>query len=397
MKAKSSLSFWWVVIAAATMITITMGLRYSFGLYMPAFSDINNSGREVFSLAIALQNLMWGMLSPMFGGLADRYGCGRVAIYGALIYVAGLLLMYFSSPLGLFSGQFLVGIGMAGASFSVVLGAIGKSVPLEKRSLALGIATAGGSFGQFALVPLSSVLAIQLGWALAFAIMAAIALVVLLPAAGLMKSFDVPNTEKTQHRPFKDVLGEAFRNYDYVLLTLGFFVCGLQVVFISTHLPGYLADYDLPPSIASQSLALIGLFNIFGTIACGWLGGRYSKKNSLTILYVLRSLTFLVFIMAPPTPTTTLIFSAVLGLLWLGTVPLTSGLVGHFFGPAYMSMLYGFVFLSHQAGSFMGAWLGGFLYDLSGNYDVMWWLIIAMGLVAAMLHYPIREDRYATA
>ena len=390
-----ALSLWWVVAAATTLISVTMGIRYTFGLYMPSFIEVSGSGREMFSLAIATQNLMWGMLSPMFGGLADRYGCGRVAIYGVFIYLAGLLLMFFATPLGLFSGQFLIGVGMAGASFSVALGAIGKSAPKEKRSLSLGIAAAGGSFGQFALVPIGDVLAVQFGWALAFAIMAGIAAAVLIPATQVLKKFDVPDHHKGPSVPFRKVLHEAFTNPDYMLLLIGFFVCGFQVVFVSTHLPGYLTDFGLSSSIASWSLSLIGLFNIFGTLACGWLGDHYSKKNTLTGLYLLRSLAFLIFILAPPNPVTTIIFSAVLGLLWLGTVPLTSGLVAHFFGPTYMAMLYGVVFFSHQAGSFMGAWLGGLIYDYTDSYDLMWWLTIALGVLAAILHYPIRESKYA--
>ncbi|MBE8182783.1 MAG: MFS transporter [Candidatus Portiera sp.] len=387
-------SYWWVVIAAAILVSVTMGTRQAFGLYMPSFSEINGTGREFFGLAIALQNLLWGVASPIAGGLADKYGCGRVAIWGSLVYGLGLLAMSASIPLGLFGGQFLIGLGLAGGGFSVALGAIGKNVPAEKRTFALGVGSAGGSFGQFALVPISDVLAIQLGWAAAFACLAGMAVALMLPSSFVLKNYDVRLATKSLDRKLKDVLSEAFRNADYVLLTLGFFVCGLQVAFVATHLPGYLADHNISSTVASWALSLIGLFNIFGTLICGWLGTRYSKKNCLSILYVLRSAVIIVFISAPPTPISTLVFSACLGLVWLGTVPLTSGLVAHFFGPVYMSMLYGFVFLSHQMGSFMGAWMGGFLYDANANYLMMWYITVIMGLVAAVLHLPIKEKNY---
>lgn len=388
-------SYWWVVIAAAILVSVTMGTRQAFGLYMPSFNEINGTGREFFGLAIAMQNLLWGVASPMAGALADKYGCGRVAIIGSLAYGLGLLAMSVSIPLGLFGGQFLIGLGLAGGGFSVALGAIGKNVPAEKRTFALGIGSAGGSFGQFALVPISDILAVQLGWAAAFACLAGIAVALMLPSSFVLKNYDVQLTAKSLDRKLKDVLSEALGKADYILLTIGFFVCGFQVVFVATHLPGYLADHNISSTIASWSLSLIGLFNIFGTLICGWLGTRYSKKNCLGILYVLRSIVIIIFIMAPPTPISTLVFSSALGLLWLGTVPLTSGLVAHFFGPAYMSMLYGFVFLSHQIGSFMGAWLGGFLYDVTSDYALMWYLTAISGFVAAGLHLPIKEHNYA--
>lgn len=391
--------YWTLIIAASLLIGLTMGLRQAFGLYMPSFTEINSGGRELFGLAIALQNLLWGLFSPVFGGLADRYGCGKVAIYGSFIYSLGLLAMFFSTPLGLFSGQFLIGIGLAGAGFSVALGAIGKNTPPHKRSLALGIGSAGGSFGQFALVPISQNIAEQLGWSLSFAVLAGITIALMIPASYLMKQHDVLiETSKTQNRArFKDIVGEALNNRDYILLTLGFLVCGLQVVFVAVHLPSYIADYGLSQEIGAWSLSLIGLFNIIGSLAWGWVGGKYSKKDSLSVLYIMRSLVMIIYIMSPPTVLSTLLFSATLGLLWLGTVPLTSGLVAHIFGAGYMSMLYGFVFFSHQIGSFLGAWLGGFFYDLNNNYNYMWWIAIIMGFVAAALHFPIRENMYSQA
>ena len=398
-KSPLSNSYWIIIIAASLLISLTMGLRQTFGLYMPSFTEINSGGREFFGFAIAVQNLFWGLCSPLFGGIADRYGCGRVAIWGSIIYSLGLLIMFLATPFGLFSGQILVGIGLAGAGFSVSLGAIGKSVPLHKRSMALGIGSAGGSFGQFALVPISQGLAAQFGWSLTFAILAGIAAATMLPAAFAIKQRDIITApSSTKNKPsLKKVLVTALTNYNYILLTGGFLVCGLQVVFIATHLPGYLADYNITSHIAAWCLSLIGLFNIAGTLFCGWVGGRYSKKNSLTILYILRSIVMIVFILSPPTVFSALVFSSALGFLWLGTVPLTSGLVAHFFGTAYMSMLYGFVFFSHQIGSFLGAWLGGFFYDLTGSYDYMWWLAIIMGFVAAALHFPIKESRYSNS
>ena len=386
-----------IIAAGAFFICITMGVRQSFGLFMLPYTGDLGIGRDSFALAIALQNIIWGFASPMFGALADRRGPVVAAALGGLLYTLGMLIMASAGSgwaLGL--AQMFVGGGMAGAGFSVVLGAVGKVATPEKRSISLAIVTAAGSFGQFALVPLAQLGIDGLGFRGGAVMLAAVAALLMLAAPLLRLPKDAPTSRRGDSN--REVLKIAFASRSYVLLFLGFFVCGFQVVFVSTHLPAYVDDAGLPASAAATALALIGLFNIIGTLACGWAGDRMPKKDALAIFYVLRSLVIVGFLLAPITPFSVALFGAGIGFLWLGTVPLTSGLVAVFFGARHMSMLYGFVFLSHQAGSFLGAWLGGVLYEATGSYDVVWYISIALGLVAAALHYPIKErsdDRYA--
>ena len=385
------------LVGGGALISLTMGLRQSFGLFLPNISESFQGGREVFSMALALQNLFWGLFSPIFGGIADRWGPARVAAVGALVYAGGLLYLSFSTQAAdLIFAQILIGFGLAGAGFSVVLGAVARAANDENRSMALAITTAAGSFGQFAMVPIADYFLQSLGWESAALVLAATALLMLPFALGIRGDGGRQNQESGIKRSgsFPSYLRKTLTHVDFVLLGLGFFVCGLQVVFIATHLPSYLRDSGIGPSVASLSLALIGLFNIFGTLACGWLGQRYAKKTVLTYLYLLRSLVIFAFISLPLSDLSALVFGAAIGLLWLGTVPLTSGLIGVFFGTTYMSMLYGVAFFSHQVGSFLGAWLGGRLYDFTGNYDLMWWIVILFGVVAALFHWPIRE-RYS--
>lgn len=368
---------------------MTLGARQSFGLFMqPVGSELEIS-RDVFSFAIALQNLVWGLLSPVFGGLADRVGAAKVAFAGALLYMAGMVVMAYGDGGATISlGQGLIGTGTAGAGFSVALGAVGKATRPEHRSMALGIATAMGSFGQFAMIPIAGELIAGYGWRGALLFMTG-ALALMLPAAALLRSG--PGELAPRGEPQRAVARAALGNRSYMLLTAGFFVCGFQIVFIATHLPAFLADSGQEPWVAAAALSLVGLCNIVGTLFCGWVGGRRSKKDSLSALYFLRSVVILAFVMLPISPATALAFGALIGLLWLGTVPLTSGLVAVFFGARHMSMLYGIVFLSHQAGSATGAWLSGYLYEVTGDYSAAWWLAIALGLAAAAVHYPIRE------
>ena len=396
----SSLRQRWLVImlAGATLVSATLGIRQVFGLFLQPISMELGAGFQLFSLAIAIQNLVWGLSSPVFGAAADRYGPWRVAAMGALLYGGGLFLMAsFVTDAGIFIGQILIGLGLGSAGISIAIGAVARAAPPEKRSLAMGLVTSFGSFGQFALVPVTQILMVQGGWQFALLMLSVIMASMVAVAMGL-------RTPAGSARPIEGpiltigaTLQQAISSRDYILLTVGFFVCGLQLVFITTHLPTYLHDAGLSPDISSWALALIGLFNIIGAFVCGWLGGVVSKKKSLATVYLLRGITIAAFILIPPTPVTALLFGACMGLLWLGTIPLTSGLIVVFFGPRYLSMLYGLVFLSHQIGSFVGAWLGGIWYDWFGNYEAMWWLNAAAGLFAFAVNWAIREPRAEAA
>ena len=396
----SSLRQRWLVImlAGATLVSATLGIRQVFGLFLQPISMELGAGFQLFSLAIAIQNLVWGLSSPVFGAAADRYGPWRIAAMGALLYGGGLFLMAsFVTDAGIFIGQILIGLGLGSAGISIAIGAVARAAPPEKRSLAMGLVTSFGSFGQFALVPVTQILMVQGGWQFALLMLSVIMASMVAVAMGL-------RTPAGSARPIEGpiltigaTLQQAVSSRDYILLTVGFFVCGLQLVFITTHLPTYLHDAGLSPDISSWALALIGLFNIIGAFVCGWLGGVVSKKKSLATVYLLRGITIAAFILIPPTPVTALLFGACMGLLWLGTIPLTSGLIVVFFGPRYLSMLYGLVFLSHQIGSFVGAWLGGIWYDWFGNYEAMWWLNAAAGLFAFAVNWAIREPRAEAA
>lgn len=386
--------------SGALILTLAMGIRQTFGLFLGPVCLALDVGREQFGLAMAVQNILWGAAQPFAGAVADRYGALRVLLAGTLAYAGGLVLMAFAGTLGQFQtgAGLLVGLGLSCVSFAVVLGAIGRAVAPERRSAALGIASAGGSFGQFAMAPIGQALIAALGWSQAFLMMAGIALAMAPLAVILVRgsAAGAQGTQSQQPLPGADglrtALREAGRHPGFWYLNAGFFVCGFQVVFIAVHLPAYLADLGLTPDVAALALALIGFFNIIGTWGCGMLGGHYSKKRLLAGLYAVRALTIAVFLAAPKTKTTVLVFAAVIGLLWLGTVPLTSGLVGQIFGVRYLSTLFGLVFFSHQVGSFLGVWLGGVVYDGTGSYDAIWVASIALGLAAAALHLPIREQ-----
>lgn len=396
----SSLRQRWLVImlAGATLVSATLGIRQVFGLFLQPISMELGAGFQLFSLAIAIQNLVWGLSSPVFGAAADRYGPWRVAAMGALLYGGGLFLMAsFVTDAGIFIGQILIGLGLGSAGISIAIGAVARAAPPEKRSLAMGLVTSFGSFGQFALVPVTQILMVQGGWQFALLMLSVIMASMVAVAMGLRTTAGSARPIEGPILTIGATLQQAVSSRDYILLTVGFFVCGLQLVFITTHLPTYLHDAGLSPDISSWALALIGLFNIIGAFVCGWLGGVVSKKKSLATVYLLRGITIAAFILIPPTPVTALLFGACMGLLWLGTIPLTSGLIVVFFGPRYLSMLYGLVFLSHQIGSFVGAWLGGIWYDWFGNYEAMWWLNAAAGLFAFAVNWAIREPRAETA
>ncbi len=383
-----------VIGAGCFLALLSFGIRSSFGLFLAPMSADLGWGREVFAVAIAIQNLLWGLSQPVAGGLADRYGSGRVLTIGALIYAAGLFMMANASTPGMLtlSAGVLVGIGVAGASFAIVLAAFTRLVSEEKRSLALGIGTAAGSAGQFFVVPLGQAFLSAYGWSMALTIFGCIALIMVPCAAAL--------TGRThggahQYQSVGAALKEAFAHPSYNLLTLGFFVCGFHVAFIQTHLPAYITDMGLDAGLAAWALAIVGGANIVGALTSGMLGGRFSKKYLLSALYFARAIVIALFIALPISSYSVLAFSAAIGLLWLSTVPLTSGLVAQFFGTQHMAMLFGIVFFSHQVGAFLGVWLGGYFFDITGSYDLVWWAGVALGLLAAAVHWPIREEGVA--
>ena len=383
-----------VLISSGIIISIGMGVRQSFGIFLQPVSDVLGEGRTLFSLAIALQNLAWGLAAPIFGAMADKYGPARVCMAGGLFYMTGLLLMAsFMSPTTLIVGQLLVGMALASAGMSVALGAVAKVAPKEKTGIALGLVTAIGSFGQFMMLPFSQALLSNFGWQIAYIVLAGCVAVVTIFSLGLRvpKGQRASTADLANATNAKQALSTAFKDRNYLLLTTGFFVCGLHVAFIATHLPTYITDIGLTPTTGSWALALVGLFNIVGSFTAGFLGGKYSKKNLLTCIYVLRSVVIALFVFMPPSTPMALFFGSAIGLLWLGTIPLTSGLVVVFFGAKHVTMLYGMVFLSHQIGSFFGSWYAGYVYDVSGSYQAMWSIAIAAGLFAGAINFSIRN------
>ena len=381
-----------VIIGGSVLLLISFGIRHSFGLYLLPISNHLNTGRELFGFAAALQVLMIGVGSPLFGALSDKYGSGKASLLGIILVILGLAWMAnVQSPLAIIGSQTLFGLGAAGCGTAVVLGAVGRSVKTENRTLALGVVMAAGSFGQFVMVPSIGYLIELFGWSQSLIYLCFIAAIMLIFSFALNFSAKSESSKEGTNQSLKEALKEAFQSRSYNLLTLGFFVCGFQVTFVAVHLPAFIKDASLPFWVGGWALALIGLFNVIGTIYFGYLGDRLSKKNLLTLVYTLRGLLFLVFIFLPKTELSVLIFACVLGILWLSTVPLTSGIITVVFGPYYMSMLYGIAFLSHQVGSFLGAWLGGKFFDYFGSYDAMWWICVVLGFVAAAMHIPIIE------
>ena len=384
----------WVLLGASLILALSLGIRHGFGLFLPPMSTEFGWGREVFAFAIALQNLIWGLTQPFTGALADRFGAQRTVIVGGIIYALGLVCMGLAdSPWTLsLSAGLLIGIGLSGTSFSVILGVVGRAVPAEQRSLAMGIAGAAGSLGQFAMLPGTLGLISWLGWSVALlALGLLVALIV--PLAAMIK--DSPSPVLAHEQSLGEALREACAHSGFWLLALGFFVCGFQVVFIGVHLPAYLVDQHLPALVGTTVLALIGLFNVFGTYTAGWLGGRMSKPRLLTGLYLARAVVIAAFILTPLSTWSAYAFGIAMGLLWLATVPLTNGTVATLFGVRNLSMLGGIVFLFHQIGAFLGGWLGGYLYDRTGSYDLVWQIAILLSLLAAALNWPVREQPVA--
>ena len=387
------LSLTQVLICGAAIVTLSMGIRHGFGLWLAPVTQAHGWTRETFSFALAIQNLSWGITGVFAGMLADRLGAFRVIVGGAVLYALGLLGMaYSASPLW-FAGTtgMLIGMAQAGTTYAVVYGVIGRNVDPQRRSWAMGVAAAAGSFGQFLMVPTEGWLISQFGWQQALAALAMATLLMVPLAWGLREPGLGGVGSAKREQSIAQALKEAFQYPSFQLLMAGYFVCGFQVVFIGVHLPSYLRDKGLSPQVASYALGLIGLFNVFGTYAAGVLGPRLQQKNILAFIYLARAVAISLFLLAPLSPASVYVFASVMGLLWLSTVPPTNAAVAQIFGVAHLSMLSGFVFFSHQIGSFLGVWLGGYLYDRTGSYDVVWYIAIALGVFAALINLPVRE------
>ena len=379
-----------VLLCAAAILMLAMGVRQTMGLFMPQMTVANSWSRDEFALAIAFQNILWGAFVPFAGAIADRFGAGRVLLASGLSYVLGLTLMALSStPLMLdFSAGLLIGLGLSGTTFGVVMGVVAKVVSPDKRSVALGIVGAGGSFGQFAMVPYGAAVISGVGWYAALFVMAATVALVIPLAAGL--SGRIVQAHATSQSA-GEAFGEAFTQKSFHFLFWSYFVCGVHTAFMALHLPSYVQDAGLSLTVGMTALALIGFGNIFGSYGAGWLGGRASKKWLLTWIYLLRAVMILFLMLAPKTATTMYVFAFGMGLLWLSTVPLTQALVAQIFGTRHVSMLAGVVFFGHQIGSFCGAWLGGLIFTRQGSYDLAWWISMGLALFAALVCAPINE------
>ena len=393
-----------VLVVGSIIAMVSFGPRSALGFFLTPMSQEFHWGRDVFSMALAIQNLLWGVGQPFAGGLADRYGANRVLIAGTLLYAAGLALMAHSTNGGMLdlSAGLLIGFGLSGCSFTIVLGAFGRLLPAEWRSIAFGAGTAAGSFGQFLYSPIAVALIDKFGWQSALVIFAVVTMIIVPLAMALA----APRSETSASgalaptQSFRQAIGEAFAHRSYVLLVIGFFTCGFQLAFTTVHLPSYLVDRGLSAEVGGWTLATIGLFNIIGSLGSGFLGARVPKRYILSTIYFARAASILIFILLPPSTVTTLVFGAVTGLLWLSTVPPTSGLVATMFGTRWLAMLFGFAFFSHQVGGFLGVWLGGIVYDYAGSYNPVWYLSIFFGVMSAIINLPISEQpvlRAATA
>jgi len=381
-----------VVLAAGCLIlVISMGVRSTSGIFLQPMTMAHGWSREAYSLAIAIQNLAWGIGAPFFGAFADKYGAGRTVAIAAVLYVVGLAWMAYAPDvlqLSLSAGV-ITGLGISGTSVGIILAVMARAVPPEKRSMALGVGSAASSLGQFLMLPIGQGLIDSVGWQTALVFHAGFAALIVPLAAGVAGKSSGALIQGAQS--LGGAFSEATRDRTFHLLFWGYFVCGFQVVFIALHLPPYVLDKGLPAKVGVIALALVGLFNIVGSFGAGWLGGRFPKKYLLSFIYAARSVVIALFLLAPLSAVSVYLFAAAMGLLWLSTVPLTNGLVGFRYGVKYMAMLSGIVFLGHQLGSFLGAWLGGLIFDRTGSYDIAWGLMIAAGVYAAVVHLPIRE------
>ncbi len=393
--SRSWLTPGFVIACGCFIAMLAFGPRSSMGLFIKPLSEANGWGRDVFALSIALQNLLWGIGTPLAGALADRYGPALVLGISGVFYAAGLALMSMADSQLLLhlSAGLLIGIGLAGASFGIVIAGFSRIVPPEKRSWSMGIATAAGSLGQTLFAPMGQAFIAAYGWQTALVLFGATMLLIPVFAAAFAGAGGAKNAQVVTGADigFAAMIRQAFRHRSYVLLVTGFFVCGFQLAFITTHLPPYLMGAGISPSLASWAMGLIGLFNVIGSYASGVLGGRMSKRYLLCANYALRGVCTAIFILLPVTPVSVIVYAAAMGLLWLSTVPPTSGLVALMFGTRYLGMLYGFAFLSHQIGGFLGVWLGGVLFERTGSYDVVWWASVVLALASAAVNWPIAE------
>jgi MFS family permease len=381
-----------VLACGALILTLSMGVRQSMGLFLPPMTLEFGWGRSTFAFAMAMSNLIWGAFQPLLGAIADRQGAGRVLAVSALIYAAALALMPVSSTglmLDITAGG-MMGLGMSGVTFGIIMGVIGRAYPPHRRSFALGVASAGGSFGQFVMLPIAQQLIATLGWQGALLALAATVLAIVPLSVALVERESAPAAAQGQ-QSLGTALREASGHAGFRYLTAGFFVCGFQVAFMQVHLPAFLQDHGLSAAVGAAALALIGLFNIGGSFLAGYLGGRFSKKYLLSAIYFARAGVIGLFLLAPITPFSVYLFAAAIGFLWLGTVPLTNGLVAQIFGVRYLATLFGIVFFSHQVGSFVGVWLGGWLFDVTGSYGPVWIGAIVLALAAALINLPIDE------
>lgn len=382
-----------VLLASGVVLTLAMGVRHGFGFWLQPISQANGWTRETYSLAMALQNLLWGAFGPFAGMAADRFGTMRVVLIGAISYMVGLLWMAFVTQPTLFvlgSGIF-VGLGLACTAFGAVSGIIGRTAPIEKRSWAFGISGAASSFGQFLMMPVEQMLISSIGWQHAFYLLAALVVTAMIPMSFFLREPELAHDDGP-HQSIGEALREAVGNRSFLLLVAGYFVCGFQLVFVGVHLPAYLKDKGLlDPKIAVFALALIGLFNIFGSYTAGQLGGRLPKRYLLSSIYALRAVIIGLFLLAPLSQLSVYMFAAAIGFLWLSTVPLTNGVIAGIFGVKHMSMLAGMVFFSHQLGSFIGVWLGGYVFATRGSYDLVWGLAIGLSVMATLANLPINE------
>ena len=381
-----------LLLCSALIVTVSMGVRHGFGLWLQPITQAQDWTRETFAMAMAIQNITWGLVGIFSGMLADRFGAFRVLIGCGMRYALGLIGMaHADTPLSfaLTSGV-LIGMAQAGTTYPVIYGVIGRNIGVERRSWAMGVAAAAGSFGQFLMVPVEGRLILALGWQQALVVLGLASLLILPLALGLREPA-MGQAHAVRQQSIAQAVREAFAYRSFQWLMAGYFVCGFQVVFIGVHMPSYLKDQGLSPEVASYALALIGLFNVVGTYAAGALGQRMSKPRILSAIYFSRAVAITVFLLVPLSPASVYVFSALMGLLWLSTVPPTSAVIAQIFGVAHLSMLAGFAFFSHQVGSFMGVWLGGLLYDRTGSYDVVWWCCIALGVFAGLANLPVRE------
>ncbi|MCT6718462.1 MFS transporter [Acidovorax sp. K2F] len=391
------LSMFQVLACGAAIVTLSMGTRHGFGLWLLPITQEMGWTRQSFALAIAIQNLSWGVIGIFAGMAADRFGAFRVLLGGAALYALGLAGMALSPTPMLFAltSGVLIGAAQAGTTYAVIYGVLGRQIAPEKRSWAMGVAAAAGSFGQFLMVPVEGWLIAGLGWQQALLVLSMAVLLIVPLAFGLREPGFKGAAPVKREQTIAQALGEAFRYPSFNLLMAGYFVCGFQVVFIGVHMPSYLKDHGLSPQVASYALALIGLFNVFGTYIAGTLGQRMPKRHILAFIYFARAVAISIFLLVPLSPLSVYVFSAVMGALWLSTVPPTNATIAQIFGVQHLSMLGGFVFFSHQIGSFLGVWLGGYLYDATGSYDIVWYIAIGLGIFAGLVNLPVKESPIA--